>query len=111
MLSLENSVPLSFDIDLQVLDSNLNPDPDITVKVESGSTIHGGSLDSPSVTDAVVSISAPNGLELSALRLKLKASVSPEYAGTCLNEKQTLTIKNLAINLPDGIEITSNSEE
>lgn len=111
MLTLENSVPLSFDIDLQVLDSNSKPDPDITVKVESGSTIHGGSLDSPSVTDAVVSISAPNDLELSALRLKLKASVSPEYAGICLNEKQTLTIKNLAINLPDGIEITSNSEE
>lgn len=99
----ENTIPLRFDLDTEVLDGNGNPIENMTCSVE-GSLLP-GTVASPNHSDITIKLNAPAGTinETKSLNLVLKATCPAEYAGIALNKDQGLKISDLAIMLPDGI--------
>lgn len=99
----ENTIPLRFDLDVEVLDGNGNPIENMICSIE-GSLLP-GTVASPNCSDITIKLNAPDATinETKSLNLVLKATCPAEYAGIALNKDQGLKISDLAIMLPDGI--------
>ena len=101
----ENTIPLRFDLDIEALDANGNPNGNIACSVEGA--LLPGTVAAPDYSDITINLNAPDGTinETKSLNLVLKATCPAEYAGIALNKEQGLKIYDLAIVLPDGITI------
>lgn len=105
MFELTNTIPLDFNLSASALDSEGNIVEGINLELSD--KIKPGKLDSPSITPVTITLSTDQeGLKFNALRLAFEATCpTAEHQGVALNKNQGIDIKNLAINLPDGIEV------
>lgn len=105
-MKVENSIPVDFTISAQAIDSEGNVVNDITLAVNK--PIAAGSVASPVVTDIELTLNSRSGnISFDGLRLDMKAEApdDPAKLGIALNKNQGLAIKDIVLNLPDGITL------
>ena len=104
-LELVNSLPITFDLDVQALDSEDNPiewiEFDLDAKIASGTQ------DSPTVSPVVLTFkSHKEQISFAGLRFKVSATAaSADHLGVSLNKNQGIELRNLTLSVPDGITI------
>lgn len=103
-----NTIPLDFHITGVALDSEGQEiaDADVDLDLE----ILGGDMENPTVSPLELSIRSES-VPVTMLRLNFNATVSPDRAGEILNVDQGLDLTNLVITLPDGIDLSLNTNE
>lgn len=102
-----NTIPLSFGIDAQAIDSDKKPIEGIRSEVKG--TIAAGAIGKPSSNPVSIDLTLDPGKVVSGIRLALSASSTEELAGTRMNQNQGLTLTDVSIELPDGITADINS--
>lgn len=104
-LDVINSIPLKFNVVATAFDEGGNPVEGINLNV-TGEVAPGSQL-SPSSNKLKIQLTAEGeGLMLNSLKLNLIAtSPDAEYQGVPLNKAQCLEVKNLALNLPEGLVV------
>ena len=99
----KNSIPLNFAIEVEALDASKKAIPG--VKSSLNSPVGAGSLQSPTTTDVVVSITLPADSKIiKGIGLKMSAYTDDVFAGTRLNQNQSITLKDVKAGLPNGIK-------
>ena len=104
-LQIENSMPLAFSFALYAYDASGNRLDSIQVTPDF-ETIPALGRTSGSIT-----LSTAGDLRFASLELELTASVpsslaSSDYYGPCLNKNQGLSMTDMSLYLPDGIQIS-----
>jgi hypothetical protein len=106
--TVENTLPLSFGIDLSILDGEGKPVDGISIVLgkadaEGPSDIPAGTLGEPASERMAATLSVAEGqtLRFSGLRFKLHAG-APKV-GAILNENQGLEIKDISLKLTSGV--------
>lgn len=98
-----NEIPFKFGLSITARDADKKPISGVTVTPEV-IEIAAGSLSQPVTTKPEISIVFPSGSKLiKSISIDFTATVDSEHAGTPLNEKQSLTLQNVKLSLPDGI--------
>lgn len=106
-----NSIPLNFALSGECIDVEGNVIKDVKLVLDKA--IAAGTQSSPSHTPVqlIVTNSADN-FRIDGIRFNLvTTSTSPEYFGVCLNSGQGFEIRNISVNLPDGIIIKDGESE
>lgn len=104
-MDIVNSIPMSFDLEVEAIDSDSNPVDGVEFEIET--EIASGTHLSPVATPVTLNITTNGGdLKFSGLRLNIHASApSQEHMGVTLNQNQGLELKNVVFYVPDGITI------
>ena len=97
---VENTVPLDFTMDLYALDSNGKRIESIRFSQPDGSRIAGLCTSGLSLE-----LTTDGDLRFASLVLELTASSNPALAGVFFNVNQGITLRDLVLELPDGILI------
>ena len=105
-MDVVNSIPLKFITRVWALDSEGYPIYWLDATSDDY-TIASGTQDSPVTTNMTWKISTErNYVKFSGIRILYNAfAASEEHIGVPLNKKQKIEIRNLTLNLPDGITI------
>ena len=98
-----NSIPLDFTVSAYAMDLQGNRSPSIKATVDV--PIKGGSVDSPAVTPATVTLTTEGDLRMSGIILDLSASSNASVAGIHFNENQGLELRNAVLSFPEGIQV------
>lgn len=108
---LYNSIPLGFTLSGQCLDSEGNVIKETVLDLDK--SIAPGTHDNPSLTAVKLTVTnSSDSFRIDGIRFNLvTTSTDPEYIGVCLNSRQGFEIRNIAINLPDGIVIKDDESE
>ena len=96
-MDVVNSIPLDFSISAYALDQQGNRLE--SVKATTDVPIKGGSVDSPAVTPATVTLTTDGDLRFSGIVLELSV------AGIHFNEKQGIELRNVVVSFPEGIQV------
>ncbi len=102
---LLNSVPVTFDLVVEALDTEDNPidwiDFDLNAKIASGTQ------DAPVASPVSLNFkSHKEKIAFSGLRFTISAAApSAEHLGVSLNKNQGIELKNLTLTVPEGITI------
>ena len=111
-LELENTLPLQVEVsDIQALLPRENESQetvvDENIRIASGFTVQGGTLDHPAVTPITLTIEALEGTlpDIPALLLSLKLKAQTGLEPTPLSTRQGLFIKSSSARLSGGITI------
>jgi len=100
-LTAVNTIPLNFGLEIQALDASKNAIPGVKASFDK---VAAGSLLKASTTDVKISFTLPaNSSVIKGIGLKMSAYSDKDYAGIPLNEKQSITVKNVKVALPEGI--------
>ena len=102
-MDVVNSIPLDFSISAYALDQQGNRLE--SVKATTDVPIKGGSVDSPAVTPATVTLTTDGDLRFSGIVLELSASSNASVAGIHFNEKQGIELRNVVVSFPEGIQV------
>ena len=108
MMKVENTIPLTFNIETQALNSEGNPIESITVQMEGN--IAAGIQSSPSKNEVKLTLtSADDEISFQSLKLKFTATApSSQFQGVPLNKNQYINISSVSLKLPEGINIDLN---
>lgn len=98
-----NTIPVDFDVRAFCLDAEKNPVPGVTGRVDK--TVAGGTIGSPAETQVRATLSSETGYVPDRLTLRLTARVPAPLAGTILNREQAITLTNMRLSLPEGVQI------
>ena len=100
-LTAVNTIPLNFGIEVQALDASKNAIPGVKAHFDK---VAAGSLGNAQTTDVKISFTLPaNSSIIKGIGLKMNAYSDKDFAGIPLNEKQSITVKNVKVGLPQGI--------
>lgn len=100
-LKAVNSIPLNFAIEVQALDASKNAIPGVKADFDK---VAAGSLSNATTTDVKLSFTLPaNSNIIKGIGLKMTAYSDKDFAGTPLNEKQSITVKDVKLGLPKGV--------
>ena len=104
-LVLVNSIPLTFDLDVEALDDKNNPIESIGFDLDA--KIASGTQHSPSTSPVSLNFkSHKEKIAFSGLRFTISAAApSAEHLGMSLNKNQGIELKNLTLTVPEGITI------
>lgn len=104
-LDVVNSIPLSFDIEVQALD--IEGYPIDWLKFDVADKVASGCQQAPVTTHLGMSIKTERDyIKFSGLRYIITASApSSDHVGVQLNTNQKLEFNNIILNFPDGITI------
>lgn len=107
ILEMVNSIPLSFELMAEAIDSEGNIVKGMTLNLDK--KIPSGTHLSPVSTPVTIAVNNSNDVfSLKGLRMTFKAEgPSVDHIGTALNSAQGLEIKNIVLSVPDGIVINS----
>lgn len=106
-LDLINSIPLSFDLEVQALDADGYPIDWLEFDVKPDVVVASGSQKAPVTTHLALNFKTEReSIKFSALRYKITATApSPEHLGVSLNKNQKIELKNMSLTIPDGLSI------
>lgn len=99
-----NSIPLAFSAEAHAFDKDGKVIPDISVKTDV--PIAAGSTDAPVTTAVTVTLTTGGDLRFSSMILQLSAVSNAQVAGTRLNQRQGLELRNVVLSFPDGVQVT-----
>ena len=103
-MELVNSIPLSFDLDVEAIDYNGEVVEGINFELDAH--IASGTQDSPVTTPITATLSTQKSVQLGGIRLVITASApSEEHLGVSLNANQGIELKNIVLNSNEGITI------
>ena len=102
-----STLPISFDLSAKALDENGEEKKDLTAVLDA--KIAAGTIENPTVSPIVVTLSNKGKIEFDGLRLSFEASAGFDKA--TLNENQSLQIIDLCLLLPDGVNMTFDTYE
>ena len=104
-MNMCNSIPLDLNVKGVALDENGNEIQSTSLDI----TLKAGTLENPVTTPAEISLSASGSdSTVSKLRLKITASSNEQIQGNVLNVNQGLSINDLSIALPEGVNLYLN---
>ena len=108
MMKVENTIPLTFNIETQALNSDGNPIESITVQMEGN--IAAGVQSSPSENEVKLTLtSADDEISFQSLKFKFTATApTSQFQGVPLNKNQYINISSVSLKLPEGINIDLN---
>ncbi len=103
-----STIPLTLTPDVEALDRDGNVMTSVTATVDG--TVGGGSLDTPSRSNLVISIkSTGKNLDgLDGIRYKFTAVSDSESAGAVLNSAQSLRFEEIKLSVIGGVTIDLN---
>ena len=106
-LDLINSIPLSFDLEVQAIDTDGNPIDWLKFDIIPDIIVASGSQNAPVTTHLSLNFkSEKEYIQFSGLRYKITATApSPEHLGVSLNKNQKIEFNNLSLSIPEGISI------
>lgn len=109
-MKISNTIPLDFDIQAVPIDAAGNAIQGIEVSLNS--VIKGGSIDSPAVTETIVTLTNRNtSISIDGLKLTLNATASENNVGRPLNKNQGLKIDEIYLSLPNGLGLDLSSAQ
>lgn len=100
--NLVNTIPLGFELGAAALDEAGDVIPHIEVKLDS--KVAGGTLDSPSVSPVVLTLTSDGPLEFSSILVNIYTEASS--ANVVLNKEQYIQLTDISITLPEGAGFT-----
>ena len=105
ILNVENSLPLNFNIVAQALATDGSSARGLALEVLG--EVASGTQNNPVTSPVEIRMnSLEEGIELNSLKLKLTATCpSAAHQGIPLNEAQGLKISDVALRLPDGVNV------
>ena len=104
-MNMCNSIPLDLNVKGVALDENGNEIQSASLDI----TLKAGTLENPVTTPAEISLSASGSdSTVSKLRLKITASSNEQIQGNVLNVNQGLSINDLSVALPEGVNLYLN---
>jgi hypothetical protein len=104
LLTAVNTIPLGFTINPILIDKEGVLVPDLQIAVDN--SIASGSLDSPSSTDIVLTItSQTKDITFDGIRLGLVARSDVQHKDEPLNSKQGIKFENIRVKLDSGITV------
>ena len=106
-LDLINSIPLSFDLEVQAIDTDGNPIDWLKFDIIPDIIVASGSQNAPVTTHLSLNFKSEREyIQFSGLRYKITATApSPEHLGVSLNKNQKIEFNNLSLSIPEGISI------
>ena len=106
-LDLINSIPLSFDLEVQAIDTDGNPIDWLKFDITPDVRVASGSQNAPVTTHLSLNFKSEREyIQFSGLRYKITATApSPEHLGVSLNKNQKIEFNNLSLSIPEGISI------
>lgn len=111
-LELENSLPLQVEVkDIRAVkhreSEDVAPEADDNIKITSGFTIQGGSLEKPATTELALAIEALEGTipDINGILLSIELKAQPGFTTVPVSAKQGLYIKSSSAKLTGGITI------
>ena len=104
-IDVENSIPMDFSAEVQILDENGVYADDISFSIKDNAIIKAGTHKSPTMNHMTFVLeNGRDQIQIHGLVVKFMAAApSVEYQGIPLNVNQGLHFKNIVLNLPDGI--------
>lgn len=97
-----NEIPLNFGVDVIAKDADKKKIDG--VKVSLNKDIAAGTLQNPTTTDVEITIILPaNSKLIKSVGFEMSAYSNDAFAGTKLNQNQSITLKNVKFSLPNGI--------
>ena len=102
---LVNSIPMTFDLEVEALDYENNPVE--WLKFDLDAKIASGTQDAPVTSPVSLNFkSERNLIKFAGLRFRFKGTApSAEHLGVSLNQNQGIELKSLKLSLPEGITI------
>jgi hypothetical protein len=102
---LVNSIPITFDLEVEALDYENNPVE--WLKFDLDAKIASGTQDAPVTSPVSLNFkSERNLIKFAGLRFRFKGTApSAEHLGVSLNQNQGIELKSLKLSLPEGITI------
>lgn len=102
---LVNSIPMTFDLEVEALDYENNPVE--WLKFDLDAKIASGTQDAPVTSPVSLNFkSERNLIKFAGLRFRFKGTApSSEHLGVSLNQNQGIELKSLKLSLPEGITI------
>lgn len=106
-LDLINSIPLSFDLEVQAIDTDGHPIDWLKFDITPGVRVASGKQNAPVTTHLSLNFKSEREyIQFSGLRYKITATApSPEHLGVSLNKNQKIEFNNLSLSIPEGISI------
>jgi len=102
-LTAENSIPLEFTLSLSALDGSGKVLETVRFNTE------GAVIAANGTSDLLVTLTTDGDLRFESLLLELTAASNAEVAGIHFNRNQGISLKDLVLVLPDGIQVTIDS--
>ncbi|MBR5299513.1 MAG: hypothetical protein IKU36_04585 [Bacteroidales bacterium] len=104
-IDVENSIPMDFSAEVQILDENGVYADDISFSIKDNAILKAGTHQSPTMNHLTFVLeNGRDQIQIHGLVVKfLAAAPSVEYQGIPLNVNQGLHFKNIVLNLPEGI--------
>ena len=97
-----STLPLALSVDAALLDKDGNVTTGTVVNIDG--SILPGSIETPTSSPIQIKLtSSDSSLKLDGLRLMFEATCPEAFVGKTLNESQGLAIKNVKLQLPDGV--------